>query len=170
MMSSDFSAGISRSKCRRAETVVIWVGSRPLNRDEALISALRRSAEEWVSDDWAAVARAINQRVAELGLRQRELAERSGVSQAIVREIQRNTVQRQRGARTLEALSVALDWHPEHLTAVLGGHRPPEVDEPVTTDVPGRLSAIERHLRVITRQLATMNANLETVINRGGDE
>lgn len=150
--------------------MVIWVGSRPLNRDEALISALRRSAEEWVSDDWAAVARAINQRVAELGLRQRELAERSGVSQAIVREIQRNTVQRQRGARTLEALSVALDWHPEHLTAVLGGHRPPEVDEPVTTDVPGRLSAIERHLRVITRQLATMNANLETVINRGGDE
>jgi len=56
--------------------------------------------------------------MAELGLRQRELSN-GRRPQAIVREIQRNTVQRQRGMRTLEALSAALDWHPEHLTAVL---------------------------------------------------
>jgi transcriptional regulator with XRE-family HTH domain len=111
-----------------------------------------------VTDGWTAVAGAITERMAELGLRQRELVERSGVSQAIVREIQRNTVQRQRSMRTLEALSAALDWHPEHLTAVLYGQPPPENDEPVTTDVPGRLSAIERHLGAISRRLANLES------------
>lgn len=170
MMSSDNCASFSVHERMRARNAGDLGWKWPRNRGDALISALRWSAEELVTDDWAAVARAINQRVDELGLRQRELAERSGVSQAIIREIQRNTVQRQRSARTLEAMSVAMDWHPEHLTAVLGGHKPPELDEPITTDVPGRLSAIERHLRVITRQLATMNANLETVIDRAGDQ
>ena len=41
------------------------------------MSALRRTTEEWVSEDWAAVAKAINERVNELGWKQRELAERS---------------------------------------------------------------------------------------------
>lgn len=56
--------------------------------------------------DWA-VARAISDRVRELGWRQHELAERSHVSAAVVREIQRHTVERRRSRRTLEALSVA---------------------------------------------------------------
>ena len=77
-----------------------------------------------MSEDWAAVARAITQRLQELGMRQRELAERSHVSQAIVRELQHNTAQRRRSSRTLEALSVALAWHPQHLTAVLTGRTP----------------------------------------------
>ena len=58
-------------------------------------------------EGWAAVARAISDRVRELGWRQRELAERSHVSVAVVREIQRHTVERRRSPRTLEALSVA---------------------------------------------------------------
>jgi transcriptional regulator with XRE-family HTH domain len=125
-----------------------------------------------VSDDWAAVARAINQRVHELGLRQRELAERSDVSQAIVRELQRNTVRRRRSARTLEALSLALGWHPQHLSAVLDGRTPPEVSEPVTSaedDVSARLAAIERHLRRITRQLEEMNSRLALVTGHDGN-
>src|SRR5918992_3969662 len=107
-------------------------GVEPRNRDEPLTSASRRSAEEYVSEDWAAVAKAINQRVNELGWRQRELAERSHVSQAIVREIQHHTVERRRSARTLEALSTALGWHPQHLAAVLRGRTPPEVGDPVS--------------------------------------
>ncbi len=74
-----------------------------------------------MSEDWAAVAEAINERVAELGWRQRELAERSHVSPAIVREIQRHTVERRRSPRTLESLSIALGWEPQHLDAVLNG-------------------------------------------------
>ena len=81
-----------------------------LEFDEPLISALRRSAEEYVPEDWTAVSTAVKGRVRELGLTQRELAQRSNVSLAIVREIQRNTAQRRRSARTLEALSVALGW------------------------------------------------------------
>lgn len=125
-----------------------------------------------MSDDWAAVARAINQRVHELGLRQRELAERSDVSQAIVRELQRNTVHRRRSARTLEALSLALGWHPQHLSAVLDGRTPPEVSERVTSaedDVPARLAVIERHLRRINHQLEEMNSRLAVVTGHDSD-
>ena len=77
-----------------------------------------------MTEDWTAVARAINERMNELGLRQRELAERSHVSQAIVRELQHRTVERRRSKRTLEALSLALEWHPGHLSAVLAGRKP----------------------------------------------
>lgn len=79
-----------------------------------------------MAQDWAAVARAIDTRLAELNWRQRELAERAQVSVAIVRELHRNTAQRRRNARTLEALSLALGWHPDHLDAVLRGHTPPD--------------------------------------------
>ena len=73
-------------------------------------------------ENWAAVARAIGDRVRELGWRQRELAERSHVSVSVVREIQRHTVERRRSPRTLEVLSVALGWEPEHLDRVLKGY------------------------------------------------
>ncbi len=125
-----------------------------------------------MSEDWAAVARAINQRLSELGMRQRELAERSHVSQAIVREMQRNTVVRRRSARTLEALSLALDWHPDHLSAVLAGRRPPGHDEPLPTagdDVSTRLALIERHLRQITHRLDEMNSRLGASTGHDGE-
>ena len=130
-----------------------------------------------MTEDWAAVANAINQRAAELGLRQRDLIERSQVSKAVVGEIQRNAVQRRRSTRTLEALSIALDWHPQHLQAVLQGRRPPAVGEPVyrlnDDDLPTRLADIEQQLREITERLDelrgisdrldVMNANISAI-------
>jgi transcriptional regulator with XRE-family HTH domain len=127
------------------------------------MSALRRSAEEWVAEDWSAVARAINQRADELGMTQRGLAERSQVSPAIIREIQQDKIHRRRNTKTLEALSVALDWHPEHLAAVLEGREPLPQHDGRSDEVPARLTAIERHLRSITRQLSVMNDNLESL-------
>lgn len=122
-----------------------------------------------MSEDWVAVAGAINERVNELGWRQRELAQRSHVSQAIVRELQHHTVERRRSARTLEALSVALGWHPQHLAAVLRGRTPPELGEPVISDngetVSSRLDAIDERLGEITGLLHQMNANLTRVIS-----
>lgn len=120
-----------------------------------------------MTEDWAAVAKAINQRVNELGWRQRELAERSHVSQAIVREIQHHTVERRRSARTLEALSVAVGWHPQHLTAVLHGQNPPEPDEPVTPSgetVWSRLDALEDRLGEIADRLDELKTDMATVI------
>ncbi|MGH3818394.1 MAG: helix-turn-helix domain-containing protein [Pseudonocardiaceae bacterium] len=74
-----------------------------------------------MSEDWAAVARAISQRMTELGINQTELIERSQVSKATVGELYRNSAQRRRSARTLEALLLALGWHPRYLVAVLQG-------------------------------------------------
>jgi transcriptional regulator with XRE-family HTH domain len=114
-----------------------------------------------VTEDWAAVATAINQRMAELGLSQRELIARSHVSKAIVREIQHNTIERRRSDRTLEALSLALDWNAGYLAAVLAGRRVPQLGEPVVRsddDVPGRLALIEYQLREIMDRLGAMSA------------
>lgn len=122
-----------------------------------------------MAEDWAAVARAINQRIAELGLSQRELIARSQVSKATVREIQHNRAQRRRSDRTLEALSLALDLHAGHLAAVLTGRRPPEVGEPVPRggdDLSGRLAVIEHQLREITdrlREMSTLNERIDEI-------
>ena len=143
--------------------------SQPRGITLALLSARRRTAEEYVAEDWTAVATAINQRAAELGLRQVDLVERSRVSKAIVGEIVRNTVRRRRSARTLESLSVALGWHPQHLQAVLHGRRPPTLGEPMYRfngdDVPARLADVQQQLREITERLDELNANMTAVIN-----
>lgn len=109
-----------------------------------------------MSEDWLAVAKAINERLTELGLNQRELAARSHIALSIVREIRNNTVQRRRSGRTLEALSVALGWHPRHLAAVLLGHTPPAPTDPIDyagDGVQARLAAIEDQLHKITKHL-----------------
>ena len=114
-----------------------------------------------MSDDWAAVSDAVNQRMSELGLNQRELIERSQVSRATVGEIRRNEARRRRSTRTLEALSIALDWHPQHLAAILRGRRAPELGEPVARsedDIPARLDAIEYLLQQIAKKLETLDS------------
>lgn len=119
-----------------------------------------------MSENWAAVARAINERANELGLRQRELAERSHVSQAIVREIQHRTVERRRSSRTLEALSLALEWHPGHLAALLHDRmplQPGETGDPATDEIKERLGAIEDRLEDITKRLDALGADASTV-------
>lgn len=130
-----------------------------------------------MSEHWAAVANAISQRMTELGINQAELIERSQVSKATVGELYHNSVQRRRSARTLEALSMALGWHPRHLVAVLKGQRVPDIGEPVSRsddDVPGRLAAIEYRLTQIETRLGAIaqvsdrldeiSANVEAMI------
>jgi transcriptional regulator with XRE-family HTH domain len=124
-----------------------------------------------VTENWAAVSKAINGRVAELGWKQRELAERSHVSQAIVREIQHHTVERQRSARTLEAISLALGWHPGHLAAVLHGRKPlapGQTGDEVTDQINARLAAIEDRLHDITDRLDTITQSLATLLRASG--
>lgn len=114
-----------------------------------------------MQQNWVAVAHAIDARLAELNWRQRELAQRAQVSVAIVRELHRNTTQRRRNARTLEALSVALGWHPEHLDALLRGHTPPDRNQPQTAPVDpvaARLTSIDRRLAAIERRLDELAA------------
>lgn len=121
-----------------------------------------------MTEDWAAVAKAINERVNELGWLQRELAKRSHVSQAIVREIQHHVVERRRSPRTLESLSIALGWHPQHLDAVLHGRSTPDPDEPIADDgdtIWTRLDTLERRMTEITDRLDDLKSDLATVID-----
>ena len=122
--------------------------------------------------NWAAVARAISDRVRELGWRQRELAERSHVSVAVVREIQRHTVERRRSPRTLQALSVALGWEPEHLDGVLkgrsqqsGNHASPDL-----AAVWSRLDSLDQRLDEVVKLLTELRTGLATVIDHVRDD
>lgn len=124
------------------------------------------------AENWAAVARAISDRVCELGWRQRELAERSHVSVAVVREIQRHTVERRRSPRTLEALSVALGWEPEHLDRVLKGHGQESGGHtaPDSAALWSRLDAFELRLAEICKLLTELRSDIAAVIDRVRDD
>ncbi len=118
--------------------------------------------------DWAAVASALNARVATLRMTQLDLAAKSGVSPATIREIQHNKRPRRRYGRTLAALSEALDWPAGHLDAVLAG-RPtpaepaaPSADDPVLE----QLRAIREELAGIKQRLG----DLEAALGRPADE
>ncbi|GAA3044343.1 Helix-turn-helix domain [Actinokineospora globicatena] len=107
-------------------------------------------------DDWVAVAQTINERMTFLGLRQRELADRSHVSQAVVREIQHRTIERRRSTRTLEAISTALGLHPDHLDDVRQGNTPRPADAIEADPVPSQLRSIEQQLALIVDMLGDL--------------
>jgi hypothetical protein len=97
----------------------------------------------------------------ERGLKQGDVIKRSGLAKQTVGEIQGNTKQRNRGRPTLEALSVALDWHPDHLAAVRDGRTPPEAGTPYARsvdDIPTRFDILEHRLDMMLDEL---NASIE---------
>jgi len=107
------------------------------------------------------VADAINRRLRELDLTQLELAQRSQVSVATIRQLQGGSTEaRRRHPRTLRALSEALQWSPDHLEAVADGRDPavdPDRDDPVVAelqDVRSTLTAITTRLDAIEQRLA----------------
>ena len=121
-------------------------------------------------EDWAAVARAISDRVRELGWRQRELAERSHVSVAVVREIQRHTVERRRSPRTLQALSVALRWKPDTCTRCSrpsqqsGDHAVPDL-----AAMWSRFDSSDLRLADLAKLLTELKSEIATVIDHARD-
>ena len=105
-------------------------------------------------EDWAAVAAALNERMAELRIGQQELAHRSGVSVSTLRQLQHGASRRVQN-RTLAAISTALDWPEDHLTAVLrSGHRLG------TPAAPGDADAVLAGLHRIQAQLADLGDRL----------
>jgi transcriptional regulator with XRE-family HTH domain len=111
-----------------------------------------------VSDDWAAVAVAVNARVAELRMTQQDLASASKVSPATIREIQHNHRPRRRYGRTLAALSEALQWPSGHLDAVLSGQVAEEIEPPLDED-----GAVLTELRAIHAELQGIKARLNVL-------
>ncbi|WP_418155286.1 helix-turn-helix domain-containing protein [Actinoalloteichus caeruleus] len=119
-----------------------------------------------MAEDWVAVAYAVNARARELSLKQKEIADKSGVSLAIVREIQQARIERRRNPRTLEALSLALDWHPRHLTAILHGETPPPCNpsaKPAQDPLIPLLQMVIRELRGLRAQVGLLTSRLTDV-------
>jgi transcriptional regulator with XRE-family HTH domain len=122
-----------------------------------------------VTEDWSAVAATINERLAELGWQQQQLAERSNVSPSTIREIQRHTVERRRSPRTLESLSVTLGWRPDYLSTVLAGRDHGNGTNGAGTAQQG-IESLDDRLSEIIRILYDLKSDLATVIDhvRGG--
>lgn len=72
-----------------------------------------------MTEDWSSVAEALRERLDERGMNPTTLSRRSGVSLTTVRELLQNTNARKRFPRTMNALSAALGWPPDHLHNVL---------------------------------------------------
>jgi hypothetical protein len=74
-----------------------------------------------VTGGWRAVGDAVRARMRELHLNQKVLSELSGVCAATIRQMVNRPGSHQQSYRTLEALSLTLDWPPDHLIYVLEG-------------------------------------------------
>ena len=84
-----------------------------------MLALVTATVEASVGDNWAAVAEAIRTRIADLGITQKELVTRSGVSESTIRQLQNNYGPRKRSRHTLEDLSKGLDWPAHYLGRVL---------------------------------------------------
>jgi hypothetical protein len=117
-------------------------------------------AGEDVAEDWAAVAQAISNRMAELRVTQMDVAAKARISLTTLRELQHNINPRRRRPQTLAALSEALDWPPGYLAETLrGGDAQPYADEshdPVLES----LSSIERELGDLRQRVEQIERQL----------
>lgn len=105
--------------------------------------------------NWAAVAEAINTRLAELKMTQQELAHRSGVSVATLRELQRNYQPKRRSPRTLAAISEGLRWPPHYLSRVLDGAQSAEPE--------GEVDALRAAVDELKVQVAVLDDRLSRI-------
>lgn len=110
--------------------------------------------------DWALMARVVNDQVAERGMTQRELAERSGVSEATLRKIQSGGEQRRTRA-TLASISRALGFPDDHLWRVSRG-----ATDPGQTWSDDELSALSAGLADLTRLLQSPESGIGEASDR----
>lgn len=87
-------------------------------------------AEDRGAENWVEVGEVLRARREKRGLTQEQLSNESGVSVAIIREIEQHEVIRRRGPRTLSDLSRALGWPENYLAEIRDGHKPPDAAEP----------------------------------------
>lgn len=112
--------------------------------------------------DWAAVGQAITGRLEQMRVTQMQAASDARISLTTLRELQNNTNPRHRRPQTLAALSAALGWPPEYLSAVLRGDMA-NVD-PRDTGTEDRtlraIQSIEQELRDLRQRVASIERRL----------
>jgi len=89
--------------------------------------------------EWVKVGAAVRERMTALGITEDELARKTALSAATIRDVLRGSGRRQRW--TLNALSSALDWPSGYLTAITEGGTPPAVQQTVPGSVPVRVQS-----------------------------
>jgi len=124
--------------------------------------------EDFVSEDWLAVGDAVSKRMRERGMTQKQLAERSKVSPATIRQIQHHKGSHRHSPRTLEALSDGLDWPAPYLDNLLNGHAQQEIRADVTLQ--SRVSALEELLGKISVILEQRLGDVVDVIYNSDSE
>lgn len=107
-----------------------------------------------MTDSAAALAKVVNDRMQERGITQRELADRSGVSVATLRKIQRG-ISQSRNRSTLANISRALGFPEGHLWEVWAGR--------ADTEEESESSAVEE-LRSEFAELRQRVAAIETTL------
>ncbi len=108
-------------------------------------------------EDWAAVADAVNQRMAARRIGQQELADISGVSVSTVRQIQHGGKGRRVQNKTLIALARALDWSDDHLIRVLVDNQLSDTPDATTDrEILAGIDRIEQRLDDVCRRLAAV--------------
>ncbi|MFN2497178.1 MAG: helix-turn-helix domain-containing protein [Pseudonocardiaceae bacterium] len=122
-----------------------------------------------MADDWVGVGKAIAARLDELGMTQLDLAAKSRVSPATIRELQYNKLPRRRHPRTLEAISTALDWPAGYLSDVLTGAQAQPHEDEQNDPVLGALNEIHHELHEIRARLADVERRLADEDERGAD-
>jgi transcriptional regulator with XRE-family HTH domain len=105
-----------------------------------------------MAKDWRAVADAINTRMEQLGLSQKELSERSKVSTATLRLMQQGA-DASRSATTLAAVSTALGWKADHLEDVAAGR-------PVSG---GDARDVHEEVQALRDEVAELRSGLESL-------
>ncbi|GAA2967783.1 helix-turn-helix domain-containing protein [Actinokineospora diospyrosa] len=132
-----------------------------------------------VVGDWDAVSREIKRRMDEREMNQAALIEKSGISKAVVAELQNNTKRRTRSDHVLRALSEALGLHPEHLRHIAQDREPQPLGEPAIrsdADIAGRLDALDYRVAEIKQMLGVLTdailggTTFTTVDVRGTDD
>lgn len=98
--------------------------------------------------DWDAVGTAITERMTELGLRQRDVANEADVGLSTVQELANNWKPRRRNPKTLMAISVALGWPSGRISAIARGE-PNEAE----ASLEERVTALEDALTDVLRRL-----------------
>ncbi|QWF79767.1 XRE family transcriptional regulator [Amycolatopsis sp. CA-230715] len=106
-----------------------------------------------MSRNWDQVASAITTRLAELEMTQQELANRSKVSTATLRELSHNRNPRRRSDRLLRAISVALQWPSDHLAQVADGE--------LSASSPDRLTALETEVARLSERVRMLESKTD---------
>lgn len=105
--------------------------------------------------NWAAVAKVVNDRMRDRNITQRELAERSGVSPATLRQIQQG-VERQRSRSTLAAISRALGFPEDRLREISADDGLTEVAAPV--EAPSSVGELREELADLRKRVEDLEA------------